>query len=581
MGWRLGEGQMQGLRRTQCIGTLLAVALVVAGVTLPAAAEPLFTEQKKLTTPVGEIVLGHVPTRVELSDDGTTLLVNSTSAPITPYVFVRSGNAWALQQTLTAPVGPDAPLYSSLGALSGDNNTALIWAKAFDGAWVFVRSGSTWSPQQKLAPPDDVPGISAFVESVALSADGNTALLGTPYQKAAHVFVRTGTIWNQQQKLTAPDPVPWKGFWFARHVSLSSDGNTALVPAGHNDGCWSGYFFTRVGVTWTLQQELTALAPHTCAGVVGTTYGTLSGDGNTALIGFPWMSAAWILARSGSTWTLQQQLTGTVGPDPFPVWNFGAALALSYDGSTALVGAPSEDCTAGADCGATYVFVRDGGTWTLQQKLTSVDSGAYDLFGESVTLSGKGDNIVVGADAEDCAAGRLCGRAYVFWAKCAAAGGVDPTCFTEPFLFKNWVVVGCEIVDCCPFCPGPLIDWTIRVDGDPVEALILRFENLHPAVARQLRVEGGAQWLTGDRLRIKGQGETILRGFMPPHSRSLRWSLMSPRMTLDRIVPRDATTRLGGQAGVPVERTGTIRVRVEQKVGNVTINNSSLVYRYR
>jgi hypothetical protein len=52
-------------------------------------------------------------------------------------------------------------------------------------------------------------------------------------------------------------------------------------------------------------------------------------------------------------------------------------------------------------------------------------------------------------------------------------------------------------------------------------------------------------------------------------------------MTLDGIVAREGAGRVAGHPGATVQRTGTVRVRVEQKVGNVTINNSSLVYRYR
>jgi len=38
---------------------------------------------------------------------------------------------------------------------------------------------------------------------------------------------------------------------------------------------------------------------------------------------------------------------------------------------------------------------------------------------------------------------------------------------------------------------------------------------------------------------------------------------------------------LVGHVEATVQRIETVLVRVEQKVGNVTINNSSLVYRYR
>ena len=41
------------------------------------------------------------------------------------------------------------------------------------------------------------------------------------------------------------------------------------------------------------------------------------------------------------------------------------------------------------------------------------------------------------------------------------------------------VPVGCEVIDCCPGCPGPgPLVWELQVSGDAVEALMLRFENL-------------------------------------------------------------------------------------------------------
>ena len=68
-------------------------------------------------------------------------------------------------------------------ALSGDGKTALIggWLdENWKGsAWVFTRSGSTWSQQgPKLTGAEDEIGEGMFGTNVALSADGNTALIG-------------------------------------------------------------------------------------------------------------------------------------------------------------------------------------------------------------------------------------------------------------------------------------------------------------------------------------------------------------------------------------------------------------------
>ena len=74
----------------------------------------------------------------------------------------------------------------------------------------------------------------------------------------------------------------------------------------------------------------------------------LSGDGNTAIVGGPYdngsAGAVWVFTRSGGVWTQQQKLVGSgaVGnPGPFEVGQ-GSSVALSADGSTAIVGGPGD-----------------------------------------------------------------------------------------------------------------------------------------------------------------------------------------------------------------------------------------------
>ena len=68
-------------------------------------------------------------------------------------------------------------------ALSADGNTALIGGSgdndSVGAAWVFTRSGSTWTQQgEKLTGGSEEIGEGEFGWSVALSADGDTALAG-------------------------------------------------------------------------------------------------------------------------------------------------------------------------------------------------------------------------------------------------------------------------------------------------------------------------------------------------------------------------------------------------------------------
>src|SRR6266581_3247998 len=96
--------------------------------------------------------------------------------------------------------------------------------------------------------------------------------------------------------------------------------------------------------------------------------------------------------------------------DAAPYDGFGAAVAIS--GDTVVVGAPSDD-DAGTASGSAYVFVRSGGTWSQQQKLTAGDAAPYDAFGCSVAISG--NTVVVGAPAFNMSAPRYPpGSAYVF-----------------------------------------------------------------------------------------------------------------------------------------------------------------------
>ena len=47
--------------------------------------------------------------------------------------------------------------------------------------------------------------------------------------------------------------------------------------------------------------------------------------------------------------------------------------------------------------GAAYVFTRSGTSWSQQAHVKAIDTGAGDSFGQSVSLSGDGSTLAVGA----------------------------------------------------------------------------------------------------------------------------------------------------------------------------------------
>jgi hypothetical protein len=286
-------------------------------------------------------------------------------------------------------------------ALSADGDTALIGGPSdhnnVGAAWVFTRSGSTWAQQGKKLTGKGESGGGQFGQSVALSADGNTALIGGPSceqcgRGAAWVFVRSGSIWNQQGRdLTGRGGTPIANFGVS--VALSADGNTALIGGVDNNGdVGAAWVFTRSDSRWTQQgKKLTGSGE---AGAGDFAYSVaLSADGDTALIGGPSdhnnVGAAWVFTRSGSTWA--QQGKKLTGKGESGGGQFGSSVAVSGDGDTALVGGPYGK----ADVGAAWLFRRSGSTWHPEGKRLA-GSGGTNSFGFSVALSSDGNTALIG-----------------------------------------------------------------------------------------------------------------------------------------------------------------------------------------
>ena len=109
-------------------------------------------------------------------------------------------------------------------------------------AYVFVRSGTTWTQQTKLTASDAAAGDS-FGESVALSGD---TIVVAAYEDdgagmdsgSAYVFVRNGTAWSQQSKLTANDGAA--DDHFGESIALRGDTFVSGAPFDDDDGANSG-----------------------------------------------------------------------------------------------------------------------------------------------------------------------------------------------------------------------------------------------------------------------------------------------------------------------------------------------------
>ena len=356
---------------------------------------------------------------VAISDDGSTAAVGTyytefgSTFPIGPgavYVFINNAGTWALQQKLPTPPMPESDVFGFSVALSADGSTALVGAHGDFGppetevpgaAFVFTRSEGIWSQQAMLTASDRQVG-DHFGVSVALSDSGDTALIGAyvddvganTNQGSAYVYQRSGSVWTEQAHLISSDGATED--YFGRAVALSSDGNTALIGADFkvingNTRHGAAYIFTRAGATWSQQTRLTD--------VNGDEYSwfgaslALSADGRTALIGTD-SSGAVVFTASGGIWTQQTFLT-----DPNAYIGFGKEIAISADGRTALIAAG-------------FTFRRCGNTWLPMPRLQPDDSPSG--FGYAVSLSGDGTIALIGAPFATVGNNQKQGAAYFF-----------------------------------------------------------------------------------------------------------------------------------------------------------------------
>jgi hypothetical protein len=272
--------------------------------------------------------------------------------------------------------------------IESDNGTDLT--TCINTCASFTQIGS------KLVVPSDALGsYIGFGTSVAISADGNTAVVGGPGDNgnigAVWIYTRNGTVWVQQgNKLVGTG-----GIGFANSqgnsVAISDDGNTIAV-GGPSDNYPSGaiWVFTRTNRVWAQKAKLTPTG-YTSGPQIGQAV-AISGDGNTILAGGPGDKAAWVFAKTGSTWAQQgTKLAGTGG----------SSVALSYNGSIAVIGSIYDNVQTAM--GAAWVSSRTGTTWSQPSKLPVTGSIVHyygDDVGEAVSISADGNIIAVGGDGD-------------------------------------------------------------------------------------------------------------------------------------------------------------------------------------
>lgn len=355
----------------------------------------------------------------------------------------------------TASDGAENNEFGRRVAVSSDGTTIVVGnfhgeGKVADSgsAYVYRWNGSAWV-EAKIMAEDGAAG-DQFGFSVAISDDGSTIVIGAMHGEgkvansgSAYVYRWNGSAWVEA-KIMAQDGVLNDQFGYS--VAVSAGGNIVVVGADADDdnGSASGsvYVYRWNGTSW---EEVKIIADD---GALGDLFGwsvAISSDGATLVVGAKYdtillneyQGSAYVYRWNGSLWWFEKKITAS---DGFEDDQFGYSVAISADGNTLVIGASGDD-DKGSDSGAAYVYHWNGSLWE-ETKITASDGAIQDWFGTSISMSGDGTTLVIGALGDDDN-GSNASSAYVY--RWDGSSWVEEKIIAGDGLSDDWFGIGVAV----------------------------------------------------------------------------------------------------------------------------------------
>ncbi|AET43678.1 hypothetical protein MPWG_00191 [Micromonas pusilla virus PL1] len=198
---------------------------------------------------------GFFGSRVRISDDGTTLVVGAyqhdgVGANVgAAYIFDKGGGGTWSQTLKLYPPNTTTQFYAQGLDISGDGNVIAVGAPTDDTTssnmgqvFMYVKSGGAWSntPTQTFQYNTAVTEEKYFGWSVGLSQNGNTLIVGAPYEDteqtqsgAIHIYERTNGVWTPvKREYTGVNP---SGEGLGTSVAISDDGKVYIAGNENDD----------------------------------------------------------------------------------------------------------------------------------------------------------------------------------------------------------------------------------------------------------------------------------------------------------------------------------------------------------
>ncbi|TAF92799.1 MAG: T9SS C-terminal target domain-containing protein [Bacteroidetes bacterium] len=288
-------------------------------------------------------------------------------------------------------------------AISASGNTAVIGAPDDDAGvgsvYVFNRVNHVWQLTTKLTGTYTGSSVNAKQgTAVAISADGTKIAFGAPGNNnnagGVYIFTKNATSWVQQAYVTPYDMVG--SARLGTSITMGANGEI-IVAGGMNDNSNRGasWIFVQRDAIWQQLQAKLVATDATTNAQQGSAV-AISADTTTIAIGAlrdnNYTGAFWIFKRN-ETGLYTQQGNKYLPTQVIGAAQIGTSIAINADGKSLAIGAPKDN-----NKGAVWIYVLQNNLYMQDAKITNTNSADNSQFGFAASLSANGKTLLVGSN---------------------------------------------------------------------------------------------------------------------------------------------------------------------------------------
>ena len=281
----------------------------------------------------------------------------------------------------------------------------------------------------------DVVPVSAYVNTPVISAPVNNAVnQGPGLSISASVFNVTGTADTHESTdwqiatdanftniaFSSIADATNKTSWSVSNLLANTNYFIRVRYKGSSLGYgnWSNTisFTTKTNYLPTNQVGILKATTEINNGMFGKTI-SLDNTGDRAVIGnytygSTGSSYAYVFKRTNNVWNIEERISAQ---NSIVSSQFGYSVSMSGGGDRIVVGAPGQNTVGGvAAGGAFYVFTRSGTTWTQEAEVSDAFAEASARFGNCVAIDTSGSRIITTAPNASSSGVSSCGKMYSF-----------------------------------------------------------------------------------------------------------------------------------------------------------------------